>query len=79
MEKIIGYFKDYKTTYINGITQVSLFDTVIQGQDYFKNNKGKLYVAYIEDGVFYIGEYLRITEGHMIVFTTNLFKVDVIN
>lgn len=79
MEKIIGYFKNYNTTYINGITQVSLFDTVIKGQDYFKNNKEKLYVAYIEDGVFYIGEYLRITEGHMIVFTTNLFKVDVIN
>lgn len=79
MEKIIGYFKDYKTTYINGITQVSLFDTVIQGQDYFKYNEGKLYIAYIENGVFYIGEYFRITDRHRIVFTTNLFKVNTIN
>ena len=79
MEKIIGYFKNYKTTYINGITQISLFDTVIRGQDYFKNYRGKLYVAYVEDGIFYIGEYLRITEGHMIVFFSFYSKLDVIN
>lgn len=78
--KSFGLFKSYQIEQLNGVSCVKLNESVINGSyDYeqtIKNNE-KLFVAYIENGIFYIGRFLDVTKNHIIVFATNNFKVEV--
>lgn len=78
--KRFGLFKSYQIEQLNGVSCVKLNSPVIDGSyDYkqtIKNNE-KLFIAYVENGVFYIGRFLHVTKNHIIVFATNNFKVEV--
>lgn len=78
--KSFGLFKSYQIEQLNGVSCVKLNEPVVDGSYYYEqaiNNNEKLFVAYIENGIFYIGIFLNITKSHIIVFATNNFKVEV--
>lgn len=78
--KTFGLFKSYEIEQLNGVTCVKLNEPVIDGSyDYkqcIKNNE-RLFFAYVENGVFYIGRFLHVTKNHIVILATNNFKVEV--
>ena len=80
--KTIGLFKSYETEQLNGVTCVKLKEFVSEDSYDYKlciENKEKLFLAYIENGILYIGRFLLITKGNVILLATNNFKVEVTN
>ena len=78
--KSLGLFKSYQIEQLDGVSCVKLNEPVIEdSHDYKKciKNSEKLFLAYVENGIFYIGRFLHVTKNNVVIFATNNFKVEI--
>lgn len=78
--KSLGLFKSYQIEQLDGVSCVKLNEPVIEDSYDYKQcikNSEILFLAYVENGIFYIGRFLYVTKSNLVIFVTNNFKVEI--